>query len=171
MFFIQYRYKKRMKNTPDTDVYQRYTDEEHNNMLRFSISYPMYCFTFRNIIEYHILRSGGELKPSYLMYQDFVFNDKNEIMKLYFRYIIFNSQGGGLYTYENDVLYSFSVTSLYNKGIRMYLCYSIKPFEKLQISAKICATFYDNVNTIGSGLETIEGDKKIDGKLQIIYKI
>lgn len=170
-FFIQYRYKKRIKNTADTDVYQRYTDEEHGNMLRFDISYSIKRFTFKNLIEYHFKNFDGERNMSYLIYQDIVFRPYNEIMKLYFRYAVFNSSKGGLYIYENDVLYSFSVSSLYNKGIRIYLCYNIRPFKRLQVLAKLGMTIYDNVDIIGSGLESIEGNKKIDGKLQMIYKI
>ena len=70
---------------------------------------------------------------------------------------------------KKAVFYAFAAGGLSGEGIRTYLVGKIKLKERLQLSAKIGMTFYNDRNQIGSGLETIENDKRADGKLQIIW--
>ncbi len=59
--------------------------------------------------------------------------------------------------YENDVLYAFSNTAYYGKGLKTYLNIGYKPYKGWGIYLKFSHIWYWNQNTIGSGNETIQG--------------
>jgi hypothetical protein len=59
--------------------------------------------------------------------------------------------------YENDVLYAFSNTAYYGKGVKTYLNIGYKPYKGWGLYLKLSHTWYWNQNSIGSGNETIEG--------------
>ena len=172
LLFIEYRNKSKMKNTGNTDVFQKYLTEEKNNMIRFHASYNLSdVITLKNRAEYHFNNSSDGTNHSYLIYQDILYNPKEKPYNIAFRYELFNAEKGCVYAYENDVLYAFAVGGLSGKGIRTYLVGKIKLYDAIHISGKIGLTFYDDKNTIGSGLETIEGNWRGDGKIQIIWSI
>lgn len=172
LFFIEYKKKNKMKNSSNTDVFQKYLTEEKNNMLRFHVTYSLSdAITLKNRVEYHFNHIEDETNNSYLIYQDIIYNPQERPYNIAFRYELFNAEKGSVYAYENDVLYAFAVGGLSGKGIRTYLVGKIKAHDGIQISGKIGFTFYNNKNVIGSGLETVDDNWNGDGKLQIIWSI
>ena len=172
ILFIEYRNKSKMKNCANTDVFQKYLIGEKNHMLRLHASCNLSeAITLKNRVEYHFNNSNNETNHSYLIYQDILYNPKEKPYNIAFRYELFNAEKGSVYAYENDVLYAFAVGGLSGKGIRTYLVGKVKLYDTIQISGKIGLTFYDNKTAIGSGLETIEGNWRGDGKIQIIWSI
>ena len=172
LLFIEYRNKSKMKNTVNTDVFQKYLTEEKNNMIRFHASYNLSdAITLKNRVEYHFNNNNNETTHSYLIYQDFLYNPKEKPYNIAFRYELFNAEKGSVYAYENDVLYAFAVGGLSGKGIRTYFVGKVKLYDTIQISGKIGLTFYDDKTAIGSGLEAIESNWRGDGKVQIIWSI
>lgn len=169
LLFIEYRNKHKTKNTVIADVYQKYLIEEKTNMIRFHAAYnTSNNITFKNRIEYHFNNYEDSKYHSYLIYQDIIYNP-GKAYSIALRYELFNAEKGNVYAYENDVSYTFGVNSLSDKGMRTYIVGKIKLWEQLQLSGKIGFTFYNNKNEIGSGFETIEGNWKGDGKLQILW--
>ena len=168
LLFIEYRNKEKSRNTSNS-VYQKYLTEEMTNTIRFHVSYNiMNNITLKNRVEYHFNKYEDDQHHSYLMYQDIIYNSP-KAYSIAFRYELFNAEKGSVYTYENDILYSFGLNSLSDKGVRTYLVGKVKLWEQLQLSCKIGFTFYHDKDKISSGLETIEGNCKGDGKLQIIW--
>ncbi len=171
-FSIKYRKKSKMKNSGTTNTFQKSLIEEKNNMLRFHASYNLHDdITLKNRVEYHFNSGDDETNNSYLIYQDIIYNPNEKPYNIAFRYELFNAEKGSVYAYENDVSYSFGVNALTGKGIRTYLVGKVQPYDKIQISGKIGFTFYDDKDVIGSGLETIEGNWRGDGKIQIVWSI
>ena len=169
MLSVEFRNKHKTKNG-NGDSYQKYLITEKYNMIRFHISYDITKdITLKNRFEYHLNNYEDGIKKSYLIYQDIIYNPKEKHYNLAFRYEIFDAERGSVYSYENDVLYAFAVKSLSDKGIRTYLVGKVKLFEQIQFSGKIGFTFYDNKNSIGTNLETIENNFCVDGKVQIIW--
>lgn len=88
------------------------------------------------------------------------------------RIALFDTEGGQnrQYAYERDVLYAFSIPSLSGRGIRNYFLMQYKASRQIDVWAKIArGTFFDR-DEIGSGLETIQGNKRTDIKLQLRIK-
>lgn len=170
LMFIEYRNYDKMKNASDANVYQKYLVHERSNMFRLHVSYTINDYlTLKNRVEYHFKNQENEKYDSYLIYQDVQYKKDDKPYSFAFRYEIFDSEKGSVYTYESDVLYAFAVSGLSGKGIRTYLVGKVELFKHIQISGKIGFTFYDDKNMIGSGLETIEKSWRSDAKLQIIW--
>lgn len=72
--------------------------------------------------------------------------------------------------YENDVLYAFSNTAYFGKGIRTYLNVGYKPSKGWGIYLKLAHTFYTAQNHIGSGNDLIEGPHKTIIHTVVQYK-
>lgn len=170
LLFLEYRNKNKMKNTRNYNTYQRYLTNEKSNMVRFHISYNISeHLTLKNRIEYHINNDEEGIYNSYLIYQDINYNHAERQYSIAFRYELFNTEKGSVYAHENDILNAFSVGALSGKGIRTYLVGKVNIFKQVKISAKLGATFYDDRNEIGSGLERIENNIKADAKVQLIW--
>lgn len=170
LLFLEFRNKKKMKNISGSDIYQRHLVSEKSNMIRFHAAYQIKeNICLKNRVEYHFNYQGVEKHNSYLIYQDVLYNSPNKPYNIAFRYEIFNAEKGSVYAYENDVLYAFSVGGLSGKGIRTYIVGKMKLTNNIQFSGKIGITFYDDKTIIGSGMESIVGNKRTDGKLQIVW--
>lgn len=78
--------------------------------------------------------SGSE---GMLLLQDFNYRFRKLPLTIWIRYCIFRTDdwNARLYTYENDLLYSFSIPSLSGNGIRSYIMlkWDIKDFAELRI--------------------------------------
>jgi hypothetical protein len=62
-----------------------------------------------------------------------------------------------IYAVENDVLYQYSVPAFQNSGVRYYVLLNYSPLRRLELWVRFSQTRYNNVETIGSGLDTING--------------
>jgi hypothetical protein len=74
-----------------------------------------------------------------------------------------------IYAYEKDVLYSQAVPAFSGKGYRYYFNLQLDLFKNLAIWVRWAQTRYDDISGIGSGPEFIEGDRKSEIKLQLVY--
>ena len=76
-----------------------------------------------------------------------------------------------IYTFENDVLYGYSVPALYYKGQRAYFIVNWDVTRNFEIWVRVAATIYDNQKTISAGsLNEINGSAKTELKLQARLK-
>lgn len=107
-----------------------------------------------------------------LMYQDVGYEFANPALSLYVRYSIFDAENydNRLYAYERDVLYAFAVPMYYGQGRRVYLNLRYKPMPALSCYFKIAHTYYTNRQEIGSGGETIAGNRKTDVRLLLNWR-
>ncbi len=89
------------------------------------------------------------------------------------RIALFDTEGqeNRQYAYEQDVLYAFSIPAYSGRGIRNYLLFSYRVNRQVDLWCRIARiTFYDR-DVIGTGLESIEGNKRTDIKFQMRYKL
>lgn len=109
----------------------------------------------------------------YLVYQDVDYRPANIRLSGNMRLAYFNtaSYKSRLYAYEDDVLYSSGFGMYNGKGWRAYLNLQYKINNKLSAWARYAAFLYQGVETVGSGLDRIEGNKKMEVKLQLRYKL
>ena len=113
---------------------------------------------------------NGERTKGNAFFQDAVFTHGKWVISG--RMALFDTEGNEnrQYAYERDLLYAFSIPSLSGRGIRNYLLFQYKATRKLDVWAKVSrGTFFDR-DEIGSGLETIDGNKRTDVKLQLRIK-
>ena len=129
--------------------------------------------SLKSRIEWTRFLFGDDLSNGLLMFQDIVFKFQKIPLKLYSRFAIFDTDtyDARIYAYENDLLYVFSIPSYYNQGIRTYFMAKYEVGQRLDIWARVGLWSYSDVKSISSGLEEIDGSRKMDLKLQLKIRI
>lgn len=171
--YARYRSETKSKNyNPDELIISPVVNKPRQNF-RSQINYKLNTeLTFRNRIELVWYdRKGAGAQNGFLSYVDFVYKP---MMKKYsgnIRLQYFETDGydSRLYAYENDVLYSFSIPVFYDKGYRYYLNVNYDFSKKLSAWFRVAQTIYKERNTVGSGLDEIQGNKRTEVKLQLQY--
>ena len=95
-----------------------------------------------------------------------------------FRIMLFATDGfeSRIYSYEQDVLFNASVPALDGKGIRYYVNAhrtmkfgNRKSGPRADLYVRWAQTVYADKQTIGSGIDEINGNKKSEIKVQLIF--
>lgn len=86
------------------------------------------------------------------------------------QYFETNSYNSRIYTYESDVLYSFSIPAFFDKGFRYYVNLNYD-WKKFSLWLRWAQTVYKDKNVIGSGLDEIKGNSRSEIKLQLQYRL
>ncbi len=170
--YINYRFKQKQQNndnpkitTLDDVVYQDW---------RLDVSYPISKkISFRNRAEVVKYQKGAPAAEYGLMvYHDVLYRPKSSRISGNCRLAWFHtaSYDSRVYSFENDVLYSYTVLPLQHTGFRTYLNaqYSFK--KGLDFWLRYSAYLYHGETTVGSGLDVIQGNKKSEVRLQMRYR-
>jgi len=116
-------------------------------------------------------KKGIESESGYLIFTDVAYKPfslpfSGNIRLSYFETDGYNSR---IYSFENDVLYAYSIPVFFDKGYRYYLNVEFKVNKKMRVWSRFAQTIYTGKNEIGSGLDLIKGNKKSEIKFEIIY--
>jgi hypothetical protein len=105
----------------------------------------------------------------FLIYQDLKYKLNGGKMTLSARLAIFDidDYNSRIYAYEDNLPYTFSVPLYQNSGTRFYFMVKYQVNKKVKLFARYSKTQYQNINTIGSGLEQINGNSLSDLNLQL----
>ena len=139
---------------------------EDKSSFRYQLIYNAGNFTFKNIIEasfYYQTLSQRSYGLNCL--QDVSYKFKKLPLRVDFRYQFFDAPNynNRFYTYEKDVLYAFSIPMYYGQGSRYYLNLKYELNRNLSFWLKLAQTTYsDSRETISSGNEQIQGNRKTD---------
>lgn len=176
---IQMQLRARYKNK-EINFHEEYSQTEHLQQqdkysFRYHISYQLHPqLSMKNRIEYQVFKSeNSEKETGLLLYQDVNFKSKNEKIGINTRFAIFDvsEYDARIYAYENDLLYVFSVPAYYNRGIRAYFLFNYKINSTFHFWIKFAHTWFENQDTIGSGLNTINDNNKTEIRVQLRIKI
>lgn len=85
------------------------------------------------------------------------------------QYFNADSSDSRMYSFEKDVLYSYSIPQYIGTGFRYYINVDYDISKKMTIWLRWAKTIYAGKTTIGSGLDEIDGNKKSEIKLQFLY--
>jgi hypothetical protein len=115
--------------------------------------------------------SNDTYEQGILICQDFSWRLKKLPLELDFRYGIFDTDSyqSSLYSYEQDLLYNFSIPAYYSKGFRYYINVKYN-YEPVTFYLKLGRFYYTDKNSIGSGLNMIDGNTKTSLKMQLRIK-
>ena len=100
-----------------------------------------------------------------LLYKPLLKPYSGNIRLEYFETSGYNSR---VYTYENDVLYSFSIPAFYDKGYRYYINLGYDVKRNASVWLRWAQTIYKNKTSVGSGLDEIPGDQRSEIKIQMM---
>ncbi len=176
VFDMYTRYKRESKAinyNPDDITLSPVIPQPRKNW-RTQVSYKITSeITLRNRVEMVWYDKGNRAEEEgILLFADVLYKP---MMKKYsgnFRLQYFQTDGynSRLYAFENDVLYSFSIPVFYEKGYRYYMNINYDFSKKLTAWARIAQTFMPLRSSLGSGLDLIQGNRRTEVKLQVLYK-
>lgn len=130
------------------------------------------AFTFRSRVELSWYdKKGADAEKGFLTFADIIYKPllrpfSGNARLLYFETDGYNSR---LYAFENDVLYGYSIPVFFDKGYRYYVNVNYDVTRKLSVWFRFAQTIYPDKNTIGNGLDLINGHQKTEIKVQAIY--
>lgn len=75
-----------------------------------------------------------------------------------------------VFTYEDDLLYTFSVPAFNGRGQRAYALIRWSPTGRLTLLAKAAATRFEDVRTVGTGLDEVEGNRLREIRVQLRWR-
>jgi len=106
-----------------------------------------------------------------LLYQDVRYTPASRL-QLDTRIALFDTDdfAARVFAYEPDLLYAFSVPAFFGQGQRWYLRARYRPHAALTLEAKYGGTRFDNVTTIGSGLNETPGNRLREVGLQVRWQ-
>jgi hypothetical protein len=135
-FDASYNYRYSMADNSETSGIP-----EQNLLITKSIKGSVRFSIYENLtlgtrIDYKLVDLSGS--RGFLLMQDINYRLRSLPVSFWLRYGVFDTDNyeSRIYTWENDLLYSFSIPSLYGKGNRTYLMTSWKISEKTELRFK-----------------------------------
>lgn len=169
----RFKTENKQQNT-DLDVPVNFLDDVKKEGYRLEISWQINKkWSFQNRAEVSQYKKGDTKREfGYLIYQDIDYAPMFSKITGNLRVAYFNtpSYNSRIYSYEDDVLYSFAFGMYSGKGFRTYLNLKYNLAKKLNIWARYAMFIYKDVETVGSYLDEIQGNKKSEIKIQLRYQ-
>ncbi|MBC7915634.1 MAG: hypothetical protein H7Y07_16110 [Pyrinomonadaceae bacterium] len=173
-FKIYGRFKKEVKEENDDFENPINTLEQVSKQSgRVEVNYKISSgIALRNRFELSDYRKAKSKEFGYLAYQDLIYDPLQSKISGNIRFAIFNTPGfnSRIYAYENDVLYSYSITAYQHRGTRFYINGRYLLKRGLDLWLKYSLTSYTDLDNIGSGLDEINGSHRTEIKLQFRYQ-
>lgn len=148
--------------TADTHPISNTVDVSQTNY-RFNIKYKVSAdFTFGNRIEYITYKEGaGTPQTGFMIYQDVTYKPVGSKLALTFRYSIFDSDSynSRIYSYQSEVPGAYSIPFSDNSGSTFYAMLHYRLLRNIECWLRYSITIYDNINTISTGLNEINGNQ------------
>lgn len=162
--FVQWREESKVRNLPSgTTLYGISNGLKHNGSL--NIDYKVGALSFQTRLQSSSYRLIARTRGAALL-QD-VSVDMGAVT-ISGRYALFNTADfdNRQYAYERDVAMAFSLPAYAGNGIRSMLMLRYRVSKKIDIWLRYARTTYNNVESIGSGGEQMNGNTKTDVKFQ-----
>ncbi|RPH27709.1 MAG: helix-hairpin-helix domain-containing protein [Bacteroidales bacterium] len=105
----------------------------------------------------------------FVLSQDIGYTHLKYPFSVSFRFAIFDTDSWNtrIYSYESDMLYTFSVPAYYSKGTRVYLMLKYSPTNRIDCWVRWSQTHYSALKEIGQGLDLIDGNRKSDARIMV----
>lgn len=168
--YINYRYKRKERDVAGTDG--KVILPTYHHRLRYRLTYSPDHLQLRTTVDYnHFHSQGQEGSQGYQFTQScsyaFSFPLKISVQGTYFHTDDYDSR---IYASEKGLLYTFYTPSFYGQGFRFSACARYDVNKVLMLLVKFGQTVYQDRETIGSGNDLIQGNKKADLQMQLRIK-
>jgi hypothetical protein len=125
----------------------------------------------RSRIEYVKYKYQAEDEDGFLFFQDLIYTMSLKL-KCWYRMAFYNTEGynSRVYSYENDLLYYFSIPEFHGKGMRSYINLKYQPVKLVAIYFKAGYTLRDGATSMGSGNDATQGSHRYDVRGQVCLR-
>lgn len=140
-------------------------------MLNIEYDLPLKC-ALRSRVQYGGLKYEGlRASTGFTVVQDITWHFTKLEASARFAFFNTDDYDSRQYVYEKDMLYAFSIPAYYDEGIRHYLLLRYNLSKSLKIWLRWSQTRYRKLEKISSGLNEIEGNKRSEIKMQVMYQL
>jgi len=172
--YFRFRHRTKFVNTTEDNFYDYLTPYVQYNY-RYNLSSQITPdIKFKSRVEYtHVDKATEPDEDGVAFVQDLIYKKLKFPFTFTLRYAVFDTKSfdSRVYVYENDVLYSYSVPALYNKGQRAYFIVNWDVTRNFEIWVRVASTIYDNQTSQSVGsLNQIDSNHKTELKLQARLK-
>jgi hypothetical protein len=141
--------------------------------LRYNLNSRYDQLTFKTVIEGNLVQIDQQpMTYGSTAYQDISISFPHPQLTINLRLQAFDAvnYNNRVYAYEQDILYAFSIPMFYGIGTRYYINLKYQLSKQLSLWMKIAQTCYsDGREYIGSGNETVKGNRDTDIKMMMKY--
>ncbi len=170
---LRVKTKESQQNT-DLKVPIKHLDRVSKQTYRMEVNWRLNRkLSFQNRVELCRFEKGEvSAESGYLIYQDVDYAPMSSRFSANLRLAYFNtaSYNSRVYAYEDDVLYGFSFGMYNGKGARTFINVKYKLLRGMDVWARYALFVYQDTETVGSGLDEIQGNRKSELKLQLRYQ-
>lgn len=168
--YAQFRTESKGLNAADNTPIDYVAQALRRNYLLYYEFAPTKIVSLKSRVQFSSYAQESPKTTGYLIAQDVNFTFRK--VRLSTRYSIFDTDSYDTrqYVYERDVLSAFSIPAFSGTGTRVYALLQVSPLRDLDVWVKYGLTHYRHQDTIGSGLDTIEGSRRSDVKVQVRYQ-
>jgi len=172
--YLRYRDRLRQINTRDDALGADFLVDNPRRNLRLNFSHSATRqIRLRSRIE--LTEFGRESEPisrGFMAYQDVVWSWRKVPLRIAARYALFDTDNfdSRIYAYENDVLYFFSIPAYSGRGTRAYILLKYDLGRNTDIWLRWAQTYFTDRQSIGSGLEQIEGNTRTEVRFQVRHR-
>ena len=163
--YVRYKYKQKEKNEQQEDNLQTTLLPYSQQRLRAQILYALTpAFSMRTSADGIFYKESEQKSKGWMVAQTVSWKPlsipfQTDLYAALFRTDDYQTR---IYSYEKNILYAFNMPSFYGKGIRLAVSVRWDILKRLSLSAKWGYTHYTDRNVIGTDLEEIAGNKKMD---------
>ena len=128
-------------------------------------------FKLRSRFEYAGYSFYGVSEDGFLVFQDILYAPFRKL-NFWFRYAWFNTDGynSRIYTYENDLLYSFSIPEFHGTGQRFYFNLKWSLSSRITAYLKAGCTIHNGESSWGSGNDITSGNMRSELRGQLYFR-
>jgi hypothetical protein len=162
-FYLRYKYKQREKNQTRPNGATAILPYEQHRM-RLQVQYRIQSVLFKTSLDGILYTEEGERSKGFMPAQSIGWTPASLPFRADLYAACFHTDGYStrLSSYEKNLLYAFHIPQLYGKGVRLAATFRWDAPGKLSLFAKLSCTRYADRNLIGTDLEEIEGNVKMD---------
>ncbi len=171
---FRYRVKSVEKNLSESTLPVLPLINQTNQNLRLHLNYKATStVVLKTILETSIFDTDSiAVELGYMIAQDIGARLTSFPININFRFAIFDTPSWDtrIYSYENDMLYSFSVPAFYSKGTRVFALVKYSPKPWIDIWLRYSQTYFSELDELGQGADLVEGNTRSEVKAMVRVK-
>ncbi len=171
---IRYRVKCIEKNQSNSTLPIVPQIKQTSQNIRLQLNYSASSnITLKTILETSMFDTDSiSLEQGYLLAQDLSLKLARIPVKINLRFAIFDTPSWNtrIYSYESDMLYSFSVPAYYSKGTRFFALVKYSPKPWFDIWLRYSQTYYNEMDELGQGADLVNSNTRSEIKAMIRVK-
>ena len=173
--YARFRQQVRPRNSRENTFGIREVEDVIQRNYRVHFSYKVTeSITLKSRVEFvGVQRKSREFEQGFLVYQDIIYKPKSSPISLSLRYAVFDtdSYDTRIYAFESNMLNVFYIPAHNGKGMRAYALLRYQFAKRFDLWVRYSIFMYENVNSIGSGPERINGNRRSDIGVQLRMRI